>query len=377
MALQENNKIIYLAIISPKQNAYSETFIQAHKSIPGMNVRFYFGGLIPNALEGKGSLLPKRFYERAYFRIKVKLFRRNSLREELLIRSFKQQKIECVLAEFGPTAVAVLPVCQQLKIPLIAHFHGFDASIKSVLQEYELGYKAVFDYASAVISVSSAMTKVLLNIGCPRDKLLQNTYGPAIAFLDLNPALDTTKFVGIGRFVDKKAPYYTILAFNEVAKKYPDARMVIAGHGPLHNTCINLVNYLGLEKNIVLPGVISPEQFRSHLMESVAFVQHSITAENGDQEGTPVAILEASAAGLPVISTYHAGIPDVIIHGETGLLVAEHDVKGMAEHMVHILENPSLAAQMGAKGKENIRNNFSLERHLQTIGNLVERVVGR
>jgi colanic acid/amylovoran biosynthesis glycosyltransferase len=78
---------------------------------------------------------------------------------------------------------------------------------------------------------------------------------------------------------------------------------------------------------------------------------------------------------LPVISTYHAGIPDVIIHGETGLLVAEHDVKGMAEHMIQILENPSLAAQMGAKGKENIRNNFSLQRHLQTIGDLVERVV--
>ena len=368
---------INLAIISPNQNAYSETFIQAHKSIPGMNVRFYFGGLIPNALEGKGSLLPKRFYERAYFRIKVKLFRRNSLHEELLIRSFKQEKIECVLAEFGPTAVAVLPLCQKLKIPLIAHFHGFDISVYDILKQYENKYKELFDHAGGIIVVSKSMQNKIIALGCPTHKIVYTPCGPADKFLDFQQKSVGSKFISIGRFVDKKAPYYTILAFNEVAKKYPDARLVIAGDGPLHNMCINLVNYLGLEKNIVLPGVISPEQFRSHLMESVAFVQHSITAENGDQEGTPVAILEASAAGLPVISTYHAGIPDVIIHGETGLLVGEHDVKGMAEHMIHILENPSLAAQMGAKGKENIRNNFSLERHLQTIGNLVERVVGR
>ena len=110
-------------------------------------------------------------------------------------------------------------------------------------------------------------------------------------------------------------------------------------------------------------------------MESVAFVQHSITADNGDMEGTPVAVLEASAAGLPVISTFHAGIPDVIIHGETGLLVEEHDVEGMANYMIHLLENPDKAINMGAKGKTHIRDNFSLDRHLNTISELVKKAV--
>ena len=66
-----------------------------------------------------------------------------------------------------------------------------------------------------------------------------------------------------------------------------------------------------------------------HLKSSTAFAQHSITAENGDMEGTPVGIVEASYAGLPVISTFHAGIPDVINNRETGLLVEEHDVEEM------------------------------------------------
>jgi colanic acid/amylovoran biosynthesis glycosyltransferase len=364
-----------LAIISPNQNAYSETFIQAHKNIPGVIVRFYFGGFFPTALEGKGSLMPKQIYKQLYFRAKVKLFRRYNLHEKLLMRSFTQEKIECVLAEFGPTAVAVLPACQKLKLPLIVHFHGFDASINSVLQEYEEGYKAVFDYATAVISVSSAMTKMLLNIGCPQDKLVQNTCGPANDFLELNPALNTTRFIGIGRFVDKKAPYYTIFAFADLVKKYPNASLIIAGDGPLHNMCTNLVNHLGLKKNILLPGVISPEQFRSYLEQSVAFVQHSITADNGDMEGTPVAVLEASAAGLPVISTFHAGIPDVIMHDETGLLVEEHDVEGMSNYMIHLLENPNKAIKMGTKGKAHIRDNFSLDRHLNTISELVKKAV--
>lgn len=81
--------------------------------------------------------------------------------------------------------------------------------------------------------------------------------------------------------------------------------------------------------------------------------------------------MEASAAGLPVIATYHAGIPDVIIDGETGLLVAEHDVEAMVEKMLLVLGNKELAKQLGEKGKERIKNNFTMERHLRVIDELI------
>ena len=139
--------------------------------------------------------------------------------------------------------------------------------------------------------------------------------------------------------------------------------------------CNNLIRQFGLQDNIFLPGIIGQEEFLNYLKESIAFVQHSITAENGDAEGTPLSILEASAAGLPVISTFHGGIPDVIEHGKTGLLVKEHDVQGMAKEMISLLENPEIARKLGTNGKANIRQNFTLKKHILVLNELVDKAV--
>jgi len=122
-------------------------------------------------------------------------------------------------------------------------------------------------------------------------------------------------------------------------------------------------------------GVITPEFYRELLSNSLAFVQHSITADNGDMEGTPVALSEASIAGLPVISTFHAGIPDVIVHGKTGLLSHEHDVEDMANNMLQVLNDKELAKKMGASGKQYMRENFSLDKHIKILQNLLEQAV--
>lgn len=370
-----HNKKTYnmnLAIISPSPNAYSETFIQAHKRIPGVKVFYYCGGGIPNFLEGHGAVASKTLWTKISRNFRHRLKKTGlSLSEEALVRSFKKHRIDCVLAEYGTTAVAVFNVCKKLNIPLIPHFHGYDASAYEVLDEYKNAYKAIFQYSSAVVAVSKVMVRKLVELGCPESKLVWNPCSPDDMFLTLEPTLSKKQFIGIGRFVDKKAPYYTLLAFQKTLKKHPDARLIIGGNGPLLNTCNNLVKYLKIEKNVSFPGIITPDQYLDYLKESIAFVQHSITAESGDMEGTPVGVLEASAAGLPVISTIHAGIPDVIIHGKTGLLCQEHDVDQMATHMLQMLDDKEVAIIMGAAGKENIRNNFSMEQHLRVLGEVV------
>ncbi len=92
-------------------------------------------------------------------------------------------------------------------------------------------------------------------------------------------------------------------------------------------------------------------------------------------EGTPVAILEASAAALPVISTRHAGIPDVIIDGETGFLVDEHDVDGMAENMIKLLDNPDLSEKMGKAGRKNIFEKYRMEIHMDNLNKVIHDVI--
>lgn len=365
-----------LAIISPSYNTSSETFIQAHKRIPGVKVFFYYGGIVPKFLEGHGPIDVKTIWAIMNRTNQHRDKKTNlSLPEEALAKSFKQHQIDCVLAEYGTTAVGVLHVCRSLKLPLIAHFHGFDASVHEIIKQNLKAYQQLFDYASSIIAVSHSMVKKLLRLGCPASKLVYTACGPNDEFLDVMPNYSKKQFVGIGRFVDKKAPYYTLLAFQRALSAHPDAQLIIAGDGALLNTCNNLVKYLGIEKKVALPGRITPEQYRDYLKESLGYVQHSITAENGDMEGTPVGILEASAAGLPVISTIHAGIPDVIVHGKTGLLCEEHDVEQMAAHMEQLLNNKQLAIKLGAAGKENIRNNFSMGHHLMVLAEAVQRAL--
>jgi glycosyltransferase involved in cell wall biosynthesis len=220
------------------------------------------------------------------------------------------------------------------------------------------------------------MTQRLIAMGCPEQKIVQNTYGPNPVFLNIQPTLDKQLFIAVGRFVDKKAPYYTLLAFKEVLHEFPNAQLIMAGNGTLYNTVLNLVKYYKLENNVKLVDVINPEQFISYLKEARAFVQHSITAEDGDMEGTPVGILEACASAVPVISTYHAGIPDVIEHGVNGLLCNEHDISKMTENMISVLQDKNYAVKLGAHARNIIRDKFSLERHLDIISRNIIQSIG-
>jgi len=363
-----------LAIFSPSNNALTETFIQAHREIPGMDVSFYYGGVEHAKLEGKGSLLDLSIASRIKKKLVNKLAKYNlTATQEAMAESFMAEGVECILAEYGPSGVHLLPMAKAAGIPLVVHFHGYDAVRHDVIRELGNKYREMFAYASAVIAVSKVMYKKLIGLGCPPEKLVLNTYGPHPDFAKVEASYVHQHLVGLGRFADKKAPYYTILAFKEVINEFPGARLTMAGEGPLLDVCKNLVRYYGMEQFVRFPGPIQRSEFIEMLKTSRAFVQHSLTPGNGDMEGTPLSILEAQSAGVPVISTNHAGIPEVVIHEETGLLCAEHDVKTMTENMRRLLGSRKRATEMGEKAKIRIHENYSLEKHLKKLAEVIQQ----
>jgi len=363
-----------IAIFTPNHNPYSETFIQTHKKYLKDKVFYYYGYGESIQLENHGYLISD--YRRWYLKLKAKLLRKpiNSVRDSMILTSLKQHNIDAILVEYGNHALNLLSVLKICRLPFVVHFHGYDASRHDVIQNSN-HYKDVFALATKVVAVSKIMESMLLNLGCPRDKLVYNVYGPQPEFHDVQPLYTEQQFIGIGRFTDKKAPYYTIMAFRDVLQKHPKAKLLLAGNGMLLNTCKNLVNTFGIQDNVTFLGVIEPEDYRNYLSESLAFIQHSITADNGDMEGTPLAILEASAAGLPVVSTNHAGIPDVIVHGETGLLCEEHDVATMTDNMLGLLDDVSFARTLGFAGKHRIKKQFSMRRHINQLQDILENAI--
>lgn len=364
-----------LAIFSPSNNALTETFIQAHRNIPGMDIRFYYGGVEKAKLEGKGPLLDLSIGKRIKKKLVNKLAKHNlSPAEEAFAESLIHEGVQCVLAEYGTAGARILPVVKAVGIPLIVHFHGYDAVRYDIVESLRDKYREMFNYASAIIAVSRVMHQKLLDLGCPEAKLVLNTYGPYPDFAKVTANHRDQTLVSVARFADKKAPYYTILAFREIMDDFPNAKITLAGDGVLHDVCVNLVRYYGMEEFVSLPGPVKRDEYLEMLKTCRAYVQHSLTPASGDMEGTPLSILEAQSAGVPVISTNHAGIPDVVIHNETGLLSDEHDVKAMAQHMRMLLSSKELASEMGAKARIRINENFTLQKHLDKLAEVIQSV---
>jgi len=366
--------MINIGLFTPNRNPYSETFVQAHKNHLRDTVFYYYGSGTQTKLEGHPQLASKmkriRLRAQSLFGKKGPTF----VKHKVIYDSLKKRRIDVVLAEYGIHAHTILPVVKAAKIPMVVHFHGYDASVPEAIERCG-NYAEVFEYASTVVVVSKAMEAALEKLGCPKEKLLYTPCGPRPEFEEVTPIFTKKQFIGVGRFVDKKAPYYTILAFHKALQTIPEAQLILAGDGILHNTCVNLVKHLKIEDKVHFPGVISGEQFKEYLRESVAFVQHSIKAANGDMEGTPVSIMEAGLVGLPVIATNHAGIPDVIVHEETGLLCAEHDVDTMAIHMVRMAEDRLLARELGSNSSIRIKEHFSLKKHIGLLQEALNKAV--
>jgi glycosyltransferase involved in cell wall biosynthesis/ubiquinone/menaquinone biosynthesis C-methylase UbiE len=354
-----------LCIVRHEHFAYSQTFIEDHISYISKNSSVIHGESYPMFDQNQQCIFTKN---QLNLIINNQYSISKNIYTDTLHNYLKDNKFEVILAEFGIVAAKIYNACKKSGIPYVVHFHGYDATATPTLQTYKKEYSDIFQSAAALIVVSKAMREKIISIGAPIDKVFLNPYGVDVQRVDLaSPESSQPIFLAVGRFVEKKAPHLTIQAFEKTAKSIPNSRLVMVGDGPLLKTCQELARKLTIDNQVQFAGVHTRRSVAKLLRLSRAFVQHSVTAGNGDTEGLPLAILEAGAAGLPVISTRHAGIPDAVIEGENGLLVDEGDVQKMSEAMFQLAINPKLAGWMGKNYHQRVVDHFSRERSIQGL----------
>jgi glycosyltransferase involved in cell wall biosynthesis len=372
-----------ICIVNGHQRLLSETFIAAqvdrlkgdkvvlYNYFPeytynGRTLR-YFYSRNPRLMKLK-RLLPQFLYDRWITR-----HEQSEARTRDFMAGFvRDHNVDVFLAEYGFNGADVAPIAKYLNRPLIVHFHGHDAHNETALAPYKQRYLEMFDYASSLVSVSHRMTESLVALGADESKIVYNPYGAREYFHQVRPDYRKT-LLAVGRFADIKAPYLMLMAFQRVATQIPDASLVMVGEGPLLEACKSLVATWGLGDQVIFAGALSHEQVLPLMAQACAFVQHSVTTSDGDMEGMPNSILEAGAAGLPVIATRHAGIVNAVIQGQTGLLVDERDVDGMARHMLHLLKHPDDCRRMGEAARRHIAAEYSIDRHIQCLQDVIDR----
>ena len=363
-----------ICIVVPYPPAISETFIRAHiEKLPAEILVVH--GWRPSI--GSKTVLP--FQNIALHKVGRVLLGHGLEREitSAYVKAFRTYAPHAVLAEYGPTGAGTVEACKRLGIPLIVHFHGFDAYVRSTLEEHRETYPLMFAHAAAIIAVSRSMQRQLVSLGAPAGKVHYNPYGiDCSAFGGAEPGKAPPVFIAVGRFVEKKAPEVTLKAFSQVQRKVPRAELRMIGDGPLLEKCKALASSLGIANAVTFLGAQQLAVVQAEMRNARCFIQHSVEAASGDCEGTPLGILEAGASGLPVVATRHAGIPEVVIEGETGFLVNEHDIEGMAAHMLQLLEEPMLAARMGQAARAHISTNFSQQQSLEKLWAIVNNAAG-
>lgn len=291
-------------------------------------------------------------------------------------RFLQRKQVSAVLAEYGPTAASVMDACRAAKIPLIAQFHGYDAYHEGVLKKHADAYQQLFKQASAVVAVSQHMRNQLIALGAKPETTFHNACGADIpSGQRANPSQAETRFLMVGRLVEKKAPFLSILAFSQVAARHSDASLDIIGNGPLKNACEQLCRSLGLSDRVVFHGAQPHADVFNAMARSRCFIQHSVHAPNGDNEGTPVGVLEAMGMGLPVVSTRHGGIMDVIESDRTGQLVDEYDVDGMAQAMMKYADDADLAQRLGANAREAVLANWTNEKSVGRLWVIINQAI--
>ncbi|MCR9275817.1 glycosyl transferase family 1 [Mameliella alba] len=269
-----------------------------------------------------------------------------------LLDFLRAERPDVILSEFGTQGVMIAPIANELGIPVFCYFRGKDASVTIQTAKGQRAYRLMMPRLDGIFAVSQFLLDNLASVGVHHDNAHVIPSG-----VDVRRFVPGQKrprsLIGIGRFVEKKHPLLTIRAFAKAAVEVPEARLTMIGDGDLLNTARDLVVDLNLEDKVSLPGAMPHEQVRAHLENAEIYVQHSVTARDGNTEGLPTSIQEAMAAGCIVVSTDHAGIPEAVTPGVTGYLVPEHDEEGFAAAMAQALsQSPENRAAMSAAARQ-------------------------
>jgi glycosyltransferase involved in cell wall biosynthesis len=245
--------MLNVCVALPSSPGCSETFLQAHVDNFAGKVA-YLEDFPLNAQE----LFPNRVLACASERLKRQLrvcwhhYLVNPIKKSRLKKFFKDNNISVVLAEYGFTGVPLSKLCRDVDIPLVVHFHGYDAYQTNVVEQYKTAYQKMFEYSSGIVAVSRHMASQLLRLGAPEKKIFINPYGVQISKFAGAQRIKSSVVISVGRFVEKKAPYLTIIAFKRVLEKQPEAKLVMVGDGALYDVCSQLTKALHIEHAVEL-----------------------------------------------------------------------------------------------------------------------------
>jgi len=304
-----------------------------------------------------------------------------SLEQLNLALPFLSGEFDIIHCHFGSTGhLGIFLKDMGVRAPVVTSFYGYDLSLLIASKGKDI-YKELFLKGDLFLPLSEYFKGRLIEIGCPEDKITVLRMGVdtrrfAYAERRLCPG-EAVRVVTVGRLVEKKGYEYTLRAIAALCAKGRRIVYSIGGEGPLRQDLESLTRTLGINRHVTFLGAVGQDEVLEMYRQGHIFVLPSITATNGDQEGTPVSIMEAQATGMAVLSTYHSGIPELVADGKSGYLVAERDPDALAERLAYLIDHPEVWPGMGMAGRRIVEEEYNrdtlIERLLEMYRDLIAK----
>lgn len=279
-----------------------------------------------------------------------------------LLPSHSYDIIHCFFGPIGSIGMQLREI-GITKGKLVVSFLGFDLS-GYLRDRGEKAYSELFRKGDLFLPNCNYFKQRLIHLGCPTEKIKVHRCGIDCAAFPYSerriPKEGRVNIVTVGRLAEKKGLEYAIRAVAAVSHGGSSVLYSIIGDGPLRSELEQLITALRMNNVVKLLGPMHQLEVASQLAAAHIFVAPSITGDDGNQEGIPNVLKEAMAMGLPVISTWHSGIPELVEDGVSGYLVPERNIAALADRINHLANNPQLWRSMGIAGRTRVENMYDI-----------------
>jgi colanic acid/amylovoran biosynthesis glycosyltransferase len=304
-----------------------------------------------------------RFFQREYAR-------RTDFYYPCFYRLLKKRGVCLVQSHFGNRGYFDLKLKEKLGVPQVTTFYGHDASMMAQDPLWRQRYHELWRRCERFLAEGNHMKTVLASLGCDPDKVIVQRLGvdlETITFIPRRPPVDRpVKILFASTFRDKKGLTYCLEAFANVAAKHKNMQLTIIGDAGrsrrevrYKQEVLEVIERRRIGHLVDLRGFLDYPAFIDEARHHDLFLAHSIVGSDGETEGgAPVTLIEMSAYGMPVISTLHCDIPEVILDGTSGLLVPEKDVDALTERLEYLVTHPEVWETMGRAGRAHIEQEY-------------------
>lgn len=269
------------------------------------------------------------------------------------------------IAHFGPAGVtaAKLRELGVIRGKIATIFHGIDISSREVLNHYTPEYQQLFLRGDLMLPISDLWAGRLQKMGCPREKIAVSRMGVDMTRFSPRPVKAPAiplEIISVARLTEKKGLHVAIEACRQLKEQGVAFRYRILGIGPWERRLRTLIEQYQLEDVVEMPGFKPSHEVKEMLDDADVFLLPSVTGADGDMEGIPVALMEAMAVGIPVVSTLHSGIPELVEADKSGWLVPENDARALAQRLAAFsqLDTDELAPVV-KRAREKVEHDFN------------------